>query len=729
MAEKRKLQSEIEKTLKKVDEGVEEFDEIWEKVKQTEAGTNLRDKMEADLKKEIKKLQRYRDQIKTWSHQADIIDKTGLTEARKRIESKMEQFKQCERTFKMKAFSKEGLARGRELDPQEKEREVHRIWLTDLIQRVQTNIEQYEAEIDAAKASKKGKKDKGAGVSADTQEHLEHHKWHLIKLEQLLRRVDNAVIEPSQLEDSGVKESVEWYLDSHKESGTDAFDDTLYEEFALEEEPTSTLLGGGEKEREGAGEEDPSAAAAAAGEEGKDGTKRAAAAAPKAAPVINPGIPTLHKPGSREKTTPSGGPSGTLPHASLSASSRERDSREDLGAAASAVRQESASGGGERDKPEDLSAAGATGSGSVGGDRVSPSSASASGGVERTATGPEGGAGNAPASAAPNGAVEGGAASTAAASPSGGAQPQPSAWLHGPPPVAAAASAEDGAEPESSPGQNSQGPVAVASTGIALGGSTASASAGGAPRLDQSKESESAKKATGTPATSTPSGSAPPPGIPAGGSSSSTPQPPQSSPSGSQTGGGTEKGKENFVAALPSAPQIEPTNPAVPPGDAASNGRGTGVSQSAWEAMCRSFQQMQTPADTQKAKVYNPRNPYPYPGNLPYPKMPLHNLARDGSSEAAQAAMFSKYELDTLFFIFYYQQGTRQQYLASQELKAKSWRFHKKYFTWFQRHEEPKVAEEDHEQGNYVYFDFEQGWTTRIKNNFKFEYAHLAEDV
>jgi hypothetical protein len=37
-------------------------------------------------------------------------------------------------------------------------------------------------------------------------------------------------------------------------------------------------------------------------------------------------------------------------------------------------------------------------------------------------------------------------------------------------------------------------------------------------------------------------------------------------------------------------------------------------------------------------------------------------------------------------------QGTYQQYLAARELKKQSWRYHKKYMTWFQRHEEPKVS-------------------------------------
>lgn len=64
----------------------------------------------------------------------------------------------------------------------------------------------------------------------------------------------------------------------------------------------------------------------------------------------------------------------------------------------------------------------------------------------------------------------------------------------------------------------------------------------------------------------------------------------------------------------------------------------------------------------------------------------------------------------------YFVQNTYQQYLAAKELKKQSWRFHKKYNTWFQRHEEPKVATDDYEQGTYVYFDFhisdesQHGW-------------------
>mmetsp|Transcript_2039 Transcript_2039/g.6125 ORF Transcript_2039/g.6125 Transcript_2039/m.6125 type:complete len:96 (+) Transcript_2039:286-573(+) len=89
--------------------------------------------------------------------------------------------------------------------------------------------------------------------------------------------------------------------------------------------------------------------------------------------------------------------------------------------------------------------------------------------------------------------------------------------------------------------------------------------------------------------------------------------------------------------------------------------------------------------------------------------------------------------MDTLFFIFYHQQGTYAQYLASQELKRKNWWFHKKYSTWFLQ-QEAKVVNADFEQGTYIYFDYrsswdprskrESGWCQRIKEDFPFELAY-----
>ncbi|KAF3505407.1 hypothetical protein F2Q69_00044599 [Brassica cretica] len=74
MGASRKLQGEIDRVLKKVQEGVDVFDSIWNKVYDSD-NVNQKEKFEADLKKEIKKLQRYRDQIKTWIQSSEIKDK------------------------------------------------------------------------------------------------------------------------------------------------------------------------------------------------------------------------------------------------------------------------------------------------------------------------------------------------------------------------------------------------------------------------------------------------------------------------------------------------------------------------------------------------------------------------------------------------------------------------------------------------------------------------------
>ena len=65
---------------------------------------------------------------------------------------------------------------------------------------------------------------------------------------------------------------------------------------------------------------------------------------------------------------------------------------------------------------------------------------------------------------------------------------------------------------------------------------------------------------------------------------------------------------------------------------------------------------------------------------------------------------FQRLSTETLFFIFYYMEGTKAQYLAAKALKKQSWRFHTKYMMWFQRHEEPKMINDEFEQVNKITF-------------------------
>ena len=82
----RKLQQEIDKTFKKVAEGIQAFESIYEKI-QSSSNAGQKDKLEDNLKKEIKKLQRQRDQIKTWAAGNEIKDKKPLLDQRKAIEN------------------------------------------------------------------------------------------------------------------------------------------------------------------------------------------------------------------------------------------------------------------------------------------------------------------------------------------------------------------------------------------------------------------------------------------------------------------------------------------------------------------------------------------------------------------------------------------------------------------------------------------------------------------
>jgi CCR4-NOT transcription complex subunit 3 len=82
----RKLQQDIDKCFKKVAEGREAFGAIYDKIQQA-TNPAQKEKLEDNLKREIKKLQRHRDQIKTWAAGNEIKDKKPLIEQRKLIEN------------------------------------------------------------------------------------------------------------------------------------------------------------------------------------------------------------------------------------------------------------------------------------------------------------------------------------------------------------------------------------------------------------------------------------------------------------------------------------------------------------------------------------------------------------------------------------------------------------------------------------------------------------------
>jgi CCR4-NOT transcription complex subunit 3 len=257
MSANRKLQTEIDRTLKKVEEGVEIFDEIWDKV-YSATQQNQKEKYEVDLKKEIKKLQRHRDQIKTWVASSDIKDKRPLTDARKLIETKMEQFKVCEKETKTKTYSKEGLARETKIDPHEAAKNSTRDWLSEKVDQLSLQIDMHEADMEKLTSGKGSKRNKQEIEQLEAS--IKRHRWHIARLEQITRLLDNDALQHEQINE--IKEDVEYYIDANQEPDfMDAYDETMdiFESLDLGDLPT---------------DEDAAAAAAANTDEKKKKKKK-----------------------------------------------------------------------------------------------------------------------------------------------------------------------------------------------------------------------------------------------------------------------------------------------------------------------------------------------------------------------------------------------------------------------------------------------------------------------
>ncbi|XP_041649038.1 CCR4-NOT transcription complex subunit 3a isoform X2 [Cheilinus undulatus] len=239
MADKRKLQGEIDRCLKKVAEGVEQFEDIWQKLHNA-ANANQKEKYEADLKKEIKKLQRLRDQIKTWVASNEIKDKRQLVENRKLIETQMERFKVVERETKTKAYSKEGLGLAQKVDPAQREKEETGQWLTNTIDTLNMQVDQFESEVESLSVQtrkKKGDKEKQDRID-ELKRLIERHRFHIRMLETILRMLDNDSIPVDAIQK--IKDDVEYYIDSSQDPDFEE-NEFLYDDLDLEDIPAALV--------------------------------------------------------------------------------------------------------------------------------------------------------------------------------------------------------------------------------------------------------------------------------------------------------------------------------------------------------------------------------------------------------------------------------------------------------------------------------------------------------
>jgi hypothetical protein len=112
----------------------------------------------------------------------------------------MEQFKAVKRDLKTKAYSKEGLSAASRLDLKEKEKAESCDFLSNMVDDLQQRIESMEAEaqeeVVIQVSLEKGEKNvTKANRLVEISHGTERHKWHVNKLELLLRspQNDNAV--------------------------------------------------------------------------------------------------------------------------------------------------------------------------------------------------------------------------------------------------------------------------------------------------------------------------------------------------------------------------------------------------------------------------------------------------------------------------------------------------------------------------------------------------------
>ncbi|KAK2065540.1 Not1 domain-containing protein [Colletotrichum caudatum] len=622
----RKLQQEVDKCFKKVAEGVAEFEAIYEKIEQSN-NISQKEKLEDNLKREIKKLQRLRDQIKTWAASNDIKDKTPLLEHRRLIETQMEKFKAVEKAMKTKAYSKEGLASSAKLDPQEQAKAEASDFLNNMVDELEQQIETLEAEAEAIQATmKKGKSQTAkAERMAEIERIIERHKWHQGKLELIRRSLENGGVDTDQVTD--LEETIRYYV---SDGMNDDFieDEEMYEELNLDEEEGVYGVP-------------------------QDGDKNSSQDTQSLADEPTP-EPEIVKPPPKPKAVTEASASGRR------SSAQSKSPLPALATLHTPLQTISSNGAanGPAMKPAIVPARPAEG-------LKYASAAAAAAASDKIGISPL----PPPPGAAP---INSGTPATQSKSSAAGS---PAATpVH---PVAAKEpEPKQSAAPSSSAGET---PTTVSK-----------------PTPAQTKAEKRALKSQ------------------AAAEASAAAKAPQTNGGANGVRPSVEE-EEESIYHLPSSLQdlvesFEVSRKRPAPFSSPSTQRMLQASQ----AMCPDIM------DTDVPRTYRPELRLNSTG-VGFPQEPLA-LFDD-------PRLYSRIDPDTLFYVFYYKQGTPQQYLAAKALKDQSWRFHKQYQTWFQRHEEPKNITEEFEQGTYRFFDYESTWMNRRKADFKFAYKFLEDDV
>ncbi|KAH9513143.1 CCR4-NOT transcription complex, subunit 3 [Bulinus truncatus] len=725
MADRRKLQGEIDRCLKKVDEGVETFEDIWKKV-QAATNSNQKEKFETDLKKEIKKLQRLRDQIKSWIANSDIKDKSSLLDHRKLIETQMERFKVVERETKTKAYSKDGLGAAAKLDPQTKEKAETTQWLSNVIENLNLQLDQFECELEAKGSSSKKKGKAGEDPRIDQlKQQQDKHKFHIVTLEKIMRQVDNDKLAVDKIKE--LRDDIEYYMESNQDP-TFQENPYIYDDLDLEDIADGTNLASSPTE----------------GDEFADKIMSTPSSTNSSSPSPSPSVNAnhsnekhddvdrkRHKSQSEEKSAspaPSGNSKPPLLMKQLSQNNTSAQNSESNSvntnhhpsttpspltayAVAAGGQQNSTSGSrfSHPTNPPSVWQRSLTAQTSFPIDSSKPHVNS----VDHVSTG------NLSSSVTSSSSTNSNSVSmTSSGNPSVPSAPSPqTVAVVAVPSLSTVNSLASSSINNSSQVHNSRTDSAPVMNGpISTNG----------PTSQKIKNDELSLRTMAQQAVANaelektlPSSLIPVESSTVYSNSSQVPSQTIASLSEqcsvlSEQQLSTQLPQQLQIAQVPQTNTIH-LNPLL--GMAPLGPVQLAKEQHYQSAMVdAAYHHLPHPSDSERMRHFLPRNPCPTASY--YPSTPCPH--------ADTVEFYQRCGTETLFFIFYYMEGTKAQYLAAKALKKQSWRFHTKYMMWFQRHEEPKQITEEFEQGTYIYFDYEK-WGQKKKEGFTFEYRYLED--
>lgn len=579
----------------------------------------------------------------------------------------MEKFKAVEKEMKTKAFSNPGLSATTKLDPKEQEKLDGCQFLSDMVDSLERQIETLEAEEETLHATvKKGKKDTGKSDRLSEITRLtERHKWHQGKLELLLRALANGDVETEPVND--LKESIQYYVD---ENQTVEFmeDDTIYDDLNLEQEEG---VWGINNDGDRLSSQDTQSVQDDLPETADGRGSGAGVGKSKAAPASDPQTSTTRRPSNQLKSplpalatlhtipsTTNGITSNTMKPAPLPTRPPGETLKYASAAAAAAANDKNVVGIAPLPPPP------GTGPSTTLSASLSPSVSTSL--PKSSATTSPAIIPSMPASSDPT-AQKPPTPSTAAVDTPTSAQAQIKS-----PTLSHVSAAASTSMPNSIPPT----PALEKAENI-LPPAVAYKAVPPQPPVQEEKEPSPEPEQPKTP-----------------------PQlPPQNVTV--RTNGDSQDGMEDeSIYHLPPGLQDLIQSFEVTKSRATST-----PSQSTQRLLSASHATCPDVFDAEKPRHYQPQNRYKTPPF--YPQEP--SIIIDDPN------LYGKIDTDTLFYIFYYRQGTYQQYLAAKSLKTQSWRFHKQYQTWFQRHEEPKNITEEYEQGTYRFFDYESTWYGKSK--------------